>query len=409
VPAVGRTVLCLGLTSLFTDISSEMVSSVLPLYLVFFLGMTPLQFGVVDGLYQGMSALVRLAGGLAADRWRRHKELAAAGYALSAVCKLGLLAAGNVWWLLAIVFVDRTGKGIRTAPRDALISLSSPRAGLGAAFGVHRALDSAGALLGPLLAFALLARLPNRFDTVFVTSFCAAVVGLGVLAFFVENPPSVRAALRAAIGPHSSTSSTVSLHTVFGLLGAPRFRALVLVGAVLGLVTVADGFLYVGLQRRMAFATGLFPLLYVGTSFVYLLLALPAGWLADRVGRARVFIGGYALLVPVYLALLLPWTGFAGLVGCLLLFGAYYAATDGVLMAMGSDALEPELRTTGLGLLASVTSVARLLASVLFGAAWTAWGVQVAIAVFVAGLLAALILAAAALARPARPASPHFF
>src|SRR5262249_22370723 len=162
-------VLFLGLTSMVTDISSEMISTILPLYLVFTLHLAPLEFGIVDGLYQGAAALVRVASGFVADRWRRHKEVAALGYALSAVCKLGILAAGSVWTALAgIVLIDRIGKGIRTAPRDALISLSSPQEELGTAFGVHRALDTAGAMIGPLVAFGLLALTPGAFDAIFV-------------------------------------------------------------------------------------------------------------------------------------------------------------------------------------------------------------------------------------------------
>jgi len=125
-PRVSRTVVLLGVVSMLTDISSEMVAAVLPLYLVYSLGFTPLQYGVVDGLYQGASALVRLASGFTGDRLRRHKEVATTGYGLSAVCKLGLLAVGSAWGAVgAIILLDRTGKGIRTAPRDALISLNS--------------------------------------------------------------------------------------------------------------------------------------------------------------------------------------------------------------------------------------------------------------------------------------------
>ena len=153
---VARNVVLLGVVSFFTDISSEMVATILPLYLVYTLGFTPLQFGVVDGLQQGAAALVRVAGGFAADRTRRHKEVAWVGYAISAFSRLGLLVAQSVSALGALVFLDRTGKGIRTAPRDALISLSSERDELGTAFGVHRALDTAGAMLGPLIAFNLL-------------------------------------------------------------------------------------------------------------------------------------------------------------------------------------------------------------------------------------------------------------
>src|SRR5437773_9392896 len=183
IAGVSRNVVNLGLTSLFTDISSEMVSTVLPLYLIFFLKFTPFQFGMLDGLYQGGAALIRLIGGVAADRSQRYKQVAGLGYALSALSKIGLLfgAAGGPGLLAASLFVDRTGKGIRTAPRDALISLSSEPGNLGMSFAVHRALDTCGAMIGPLVGFALLALIPNGFDVIFVASLCVALVGLGVL------------------------------------------------------------------------------------------------------------------------------------------------------------------------------------------------------------------------------------
>ncbi|MCY4075194.1 MAG: MFS transporter, partial [Acidobacteria bacterium] len=174
---VRRNVWALGFTSLFTDVSSEMVGTVLPVYLVLYLGLTPFQFGIVDGLYHGVTALLRLVSGVAVDRGGRAKEIAFAGYGTSAVCRLGLLAAGASWPLIAgVVALDRAAKGARAVPRDVLISLSSRPDGLATAFGVHRALDSAGAMLGPLVALAILAALPNAFDVVFVTSFSAALV-----------------------------------------------------------------------------------------------------------------------------------------------------------------------------------------------------------------------------------------
>ena len=177
---VGGTVWALGFTSLFTDVSSEMVGTVLPVYLVLYLGLTPFQFGIVDGLYHGVTALLRLASGVAVDRTGRSKEIAVAGYGASALSRLAMLAAGASWPLIAgVVAFDRAAKGARAVPRDVLISLSSRADGLATAFGVHRALDSAGAMLGPLVALAILGALPNAFDIVFVTSFSVAVVGLG--------------------------------------------------------------------------------------------------------------------------------------------------------------------------------------------------------------------------------------
>src|SRR5262245_7840187 len=163
----------LGLTSFLTDISSEMVNSVLPVYLVLHLHLSPLQYGVIDGVYNGLAViLISLAAGLTADRSKRHKEVALTGYGFSAICKLFLLAAGGAWgWLIAIVGLDRIGKGIRTAPRDALISLNTPPHLMASAFAVHRALAAGGALLGPIVAFFLLTRMPGAFDVLWVTSF----------------------------------------------------------------------------------------------------------------------------------------------------------------------------------------------------------------------------------------------
>jgi MFS family permease len=390
-PRVSRNVLLLGLTSMFTDVSSEMVATILPLYLVYSLGLSPLQFGVVDGLHNGASALVRLAAGVVGDRTRRHKEVAALGYGVSAACRLAFLAAGSAWSAItAIVFFDRTGKGIRTAPRDALISLSVDRRDLGAAFGVHRALDTAGAMLGPLIAFGLLALAPNSFDSIFVVSFCFALVGLSILVFFVRN----------ADGPaQEAETERFSLRAATGLLAIRPFQLLVLVGGGLALVTMSDGFLYLGLQRSLDFDLRLLPLLYVATALVYMLLAVPIGRLADRHGRGRVFVGGYGLLLVAYGIVLLPSLGTAGLVAFLIVFGTYYAATEGVLMALASAVVPAALRGSGLALVLTATSLARLVASIVFGAVWTFAGMETAVAAFAVALLLSLPLAAATLAR----------
>jgi hypothetical protein len=172
---VNRTVLALGLTSLFTDVSAELITAVLPLYLVFGLHLSPLVFGAVDGLVH------RRHGPRAAARWpgggplAPHKQVAVAGYGLSTVARLGMVLVGHLWGALAgLVLVDRLGKGIRTSPRDAMISMATPRAQWGAAFGVHRALDMAGAMTGPVLAFAVLAAAPGGYDAC-SWSACASV------------------------------------------------------------------------------------------------------------------------------------------------------------------------------------------------------------------------------------------
>jgi MFS family permease len=397
---VHRTVVLLGLTSLFTDISSEMVVTVLPLYLVYVGGFSPLAFGLIDGIYNGAVALVGLASGYVGDKTRRHKEVAASGYGMSAVCKLLLLTAGtSVSAIGAIVLLDRTGKGIRTAPRDAMISLSSPPSQLGISFGVHRALDTTGAMLGPLVAFGILALAPLAFDSIFLVSFCLAVVGVAILVLLVEPRQAAERAPATADHAPAEAAPKPSLREAFALLAIPRYRALLIGGGALSLATASDAFIFLALQDHLDLGMSLFPLLFVGSAGTYMLLAVPMGRLADRVGRGRVLIGGYALLLVVYALLLAPLGGWLLLAGVLGLLGAYYSATDGVLMALGSAVVPDEVRGSGLALLRTTTSGARLLASVIFGALWTIWGINAAITCFGAGLLVAGVFALVLLRR----------
>ena len=378
---VPRTVVLLGLTSLLTDISSEAVAAVLPLYLVYAAGFSPLALGVIDGLYRGAAAITALASGFWADRRKRHKEVATLGYGLSAVTKLGLVAAGGAVAPIAVfVMLDRIGKGIRTAPRDALISLSASPKTLGTAFGVHRAMDTTGAMIGPLMAFGILALAPLAFTSVFLVSFCVAIAGLGVIALLV--PSRVE---------RTESKPPLSLRQLSPLLLERRFRALVLVASLLGLATISDAFLYLALQRKLDLAPAVFPLLFVGVSLAFMLLAVPAGKLADRVGRGRVFVGGYVLLLPVYASLLAPDLGYLGAGFALALVGASYAATDGVLAALASGTLDEEVRGSGLSVLTTATNLSRFVASVGFGALWTWAGLNTAVLVCGIALAAAIV------------------
>jgi MFS family permease len=412
---IAANVLALGTVSLVTDVSSEMVTAILPLYLVVGLGLGPAVYGLVDGLYTGATALLRLVGGYVADRVQRRKLVAGLGYGLSAVAKAGLFAAGgSLGGIGAAIVADRAGKGLRTAPRDALITLSTPAEGLGRAFGVHRAMDSAGAFAGPLVALAVLAASGQAFDAVFVTSGCIAAIGVLVLVLFVREHPVAPAAPNAAAPTSAALTSAaltpaaltpaaltpgragraVSLREAATLLRRGPVRRLLLGAALLGLSTIGDGFVYLLLQRRESLAAGWFPLLAVGTSLAYLLLAMPLGALADRTGRTRVFLGGYAALLVVYLILATSWSGPGALIAVLALYGLFYAATDGVLMAVAGPLLPPALRTTGLALIQTGQALAYLVSSVLFGLAWQWWGAAGAIRAVVA--VAALTLTGSA-------------
>lgn len=404
---VDRNVVYLGLTSMFTDVSAEMVTAILPLYLTLGLGLGPLGFGVFDGFYQAVTAVLPLAGGFAADRWRRHKEVATAGYALSAGCKLGLAAfVGSTGPTVACLAADRVGKGLRTSPRDALISLSSAPSRLAESFGVHRAFDTTGALIGPVVAFGVLHLVPDGYDAVFVTSFCVALIGLGVVTLFVQSPlsrspspvePSARVEAvdpaQPPVPPPTVPTALSARSAAVGLWRTPGYRALVLAGSVLGLVTLSDAFIYLTFQQRSTLTNEVFPLLYVGSAVVYLVLAVPIGRMADRVGRVRVLIAGHLPLLAAYGVLFYEGPRTPRLLALVLLVGVHYASTSGVLMAVAGSMVPLESRTFGMAVLASAIAVCRAVSSLGFGAFWSWWGSQAAVIAYIAGLGMALAVA----------------
>ncbi|HEX2701751.1 MAG TPA: MFS transporter [Acidimicrobiales bacterium] len=395
VPSVGGNVVALGLTSLFTDISSEMVTAVLPLYLTFELRLSATQFGVIDGLTQAVTALTLLAGAVVADRSRRYKEVAFAGYAVSAGCKVGLLAVRSSWMpLTGMLFLDRTAKGLRTPPRDSLISLSAPPGRLGSAFGVHRALDTTGAVLGPFVAFLLLFAAPGAYSSVFLISFCVALVGVGILAVFVDK-------IRDA-GP---VHDRVLFGAVAELVRMPALRRLLAAAALLNVLTISDAFVYLTLQHRSSFQSRFFPLLFVGTAVAYLALAVPFGRLADGIGPRRVVAGGYVLLLCAYGSLLLHDPGPLAILAVLALLGGYYAATDGVLMALASTVVGVDRRATGLALVATVVAGSRLVSSTGFGFLWSRMGPRATVVTFLVALTVALPVAVRLFAASARSRS----
>ncbi|MFI1150905.1 MFS transporter [Streptomyces sp. NPDC020817] len=389
---VPATVIALGAVSLVTDVSSEMVTAVLPLYLVLGLGLSPLQFGFLDGMFNGATALVRLLGGRLADRGGHHKRVASAGYLLSALSRLGLLLAGGTTAGIAgSLAADRLGKGVRTAPRDALISLSGPPETLGRAFGVHRAMDTTGALLGPLAAFAVLWATADAYDAVFAVSFCTGLLGVLLLVLYVPSG-----------APAPPVRRTPLQHTA---LRDPAFRRILYAASLLGAATIGDSFLYLLLQRGLDLPPALFPLLPLGAAAGYLLLAVPAGRIADRVGRGLPFLAGHAALLGAYAVLLLPvaWPTVAAV---LALLAVFYASTDGVLMALAGPVLPAHRRAGGLAVLQTGQALARLLGAAGFGAAWTFWGQGPALWTAALALAAALTAAWRILPTPTPTPTP---
>lgn len=369
------TVIALGIVSMLTDISSESVAAVLPLYITGALGLSMVAYGFLEGLHQGMSAIVRIAAGYAADRSNRPKPVALVGYGLSMGARIGLLFVQGFAGITAIVGADRIGKGIRTAPRDAMIQESSQPEHLARSFGLHRMLDTIGATIGPLLAFVVLLVVPDGYRVVFVVSLAAAVLGVAVLALIVPNRRLHRSA-----APDDQIRSTARMGTParrerprLRMMLRGRLRLVLIAAGILGLVTVGDGFVYLALMDHGQLQTQWFPLLFVGSNAVFLALAIPLGRLADRTSRAGVFVLGHLALAAAYLV--------AGLGGsiplvllCLFLLGAFYAATDGVLAALAGQLSPAGATSTGIAAAQTVVAVTRLVASTGFGILWIVVG-----------------------------------
>lgn len=274
-------------------------------------------------------------------------------------------------------------------------------------------MDTAGALIGPLVAFLILRATVDGYDAVFTVSFCVAVVGVLVLVLFVPGssptaaPRREIAARERVVGEKAVDGRAVderavrpTLRAAFALLARRDLRRITVCALLLGLATVSDSFVYLLLQRRLGVPDRWFALLPLGTAAAFLLLAVPLGRLADRVGRWQVFLGGHGALLTAYAILLTSWHGTALPYAVLLLHGTFYAATDGVLMAAASDSVPEQLRSSGLALVQTGQAAARFVCSLGFGAAWTLWGDRTALMASAVAL--AVCAAFASTLRPGR-------
>jgi MFS family permease len=262
-------------------------------------------------------------------------------------------------------------------------------------------------MLGPLLGFALLALTPNEYHGIFLVSFCFALIGVAILLLLVDDPardPERVEAAAAEAAAHAPTAPAapapteadepaggrLTLRGAKALLGDGPIGGLVVIAFLLGLATIGDAFLYLQLRARLDLADSLFPLLYVGTSSIFMVMAVPAGRLSDRIGRAKVFTFGYAILLALYVVLLSGASSDLLLPATLLGLGIFYASTDGVLAALGSAAVPEAIRGTGLAALGTATGLAQLGASIAFGALLYSTNAHTAFLVFAIGLAVAL-------------------
>lgn len=410
---VSTTVFSFGIVSMLTDISSESVAAILPIYITGFLGLSLVAYGFLDGIYQGISSVARIAAGYTSDRIDQPKWIAFTGYAVAAVARIGLLFASGFGALTAVISADRIGKGIRTAPRDAVITASSRRDNLGLSFGVHRTLDNIGAALGPLIAFFILLIIPDGYHTIFVASLAFAVIGVVILGLFV---PNVRTRPRPELVEPSAAEAAAEAEAADDAAGGkgeaperPKFdwkvitsgpmRRVLAAAGILGLLTIGDGFIYLVLQQRGGFAALWFPLMYVGTNVAFLAFAIPLGKLSDRVGRARVFVFGHVGLLAAYLIAATPMNDVVATFLCLGFLGAFYAATDGVLAALAAQLTTPETHGTGIAAAQTVVAVTRFLSATGFGFLWVATGRETSMFI-VSGMLVVAIPLIALLLRP---------
>jgi len=368
----------LGLVSMLMDISSEMIHALLPVYLTVGLGATALAVGVIEGIAEATAAITKVFSGALSDRIGRRKDLAVLGYGLAALTKPVFPLAPTLGWVVAARFVDRVGKGIRGAPRDALVADLAPEGRRGAAFGLRQSLDTVGAFTGPLLAIGLMWVFANNFRSVFWVAVIPAVLALGLILFAVKEPARPDG-LRKVRNPLSPAE--------LRLLGG-TYWAVVAVATVFTLARFSEAFLILRAQEA-GLSPMLVPLVLVGMNAVYALSAWPAGELSDRMSRPLLLICGLGLLIAADLALALA-PGLAGLGLGVALWGLHMGLTQGLLAALVAEAVPAELRGTAFGMYNLVTGVALLLASVIAGGLWQALGPQ---ATFLAG--AGFALAAA--------------
>jgi MFS family permease len=372
----------LGLVSLFMDVSSEMIHGLLPVFLTTVVGASALAVGVIEGIAEATASFMKLVSGAWSDRIGRRKPLAVLGYALAALTKPLFPLADSALTVLLARVADRVGKGIRGAPRDALVADLSAPAQRGAAFGLRQSLDTVGAFTGPLLAIGLMVAFAGDIRAVFAVAVIPAAISVAILVCFVHEP--ARPAGRAGERPRFGMASLRRL--------PPAFWLLLLATTPFTLARFSEAFLILRAQSA-GLALALAPLTLVVMNVAYSASAYPAGRLSDRMPRTRLLGYGCAVLIAANLCLTvgdtLPWA-FAGIV----LWGLHMGLTEGLITALVADHAPPALRGTAFGTLHFLRGVLVLVASALAGWLWSAHGAGAA---FIAGaLFSALTLAALA-------------
>jgi MFS family permease len=356
-----RGIWALGFVSLFMDVSSEMIHALLPLYLVTVMGASALTVGFIEGVAEATALIVKVFSGALSDWLGRRKMLAAIGYGMAAFTKPIFPLASSLGWVVAARFIDRVGKGIRGAPRDALVADLSPPHLRGASFGLRQSLDTVGAFTGPLLAIALMALTHDNFRAVFWFAAIPAFISLGLILFAVKEP-----------APSASAGNGRRLHFADVRRLTRAFWAVTGVAAVLTLARFSEAFLVLRAQN-VGVLMALVPAVLVVMNIAYALSAYPAGVLSDRLGRYGMLVSGAVILIAADLVLAFV-PGVSGLLLGTVLWGLHMGLTQGLLATLVADTAPADLRGTAFGLFNLVCGVAILLASVVAGALWDVYG-----------------------------------
>jgi MFS family permease len=354
----------LGFVSMLMDVSSEMIHALLPVYLVTVLGTSMVTVGFIEGIAEATASITKIFSGALSDWLGKRKVLAVIGYGLAALTKPVFPLAPSVGWLVGARFLDRVGKGIRGAPRDALVADIAPAELRGASFGLRQSLDTTGAFLGPLLAIVLMWWTANHFTAVFWVAVIPAFLALALIIFAVHEPAR-SAELRTVRNP-------ISLAEI-KCLGAPYWWV-VGIATVFTLARFSEAFLILRAQN-VGVPIMLVPAVFVVMNVVYAIAAYPAGAASDRMSRTTLLIFGLALLIAADLALaLLP--SIAGIAFGVVLWGLHMGFTQGLLAALVADTSPPELRGTAYGFFNLLGGLAMLAASVIAGSLWDAGGAR---------------------------------
>jgi MFS family permease len=374
---IPRTVWTLGFVSLFMDVSSEMVHSLLPLFLVTVLGASAIRVGFIEGIAESTAMIVKIFSGALSDWMRNRKVLALIGYSLGAATKPLFALAPSIAWVFTARFIDRIGKGIRGAPRDALIADVTPPEIRGAAYGLRQSLDTVGALLGPILAMVLMKAMDGNFRGIFWIAAIPGFLAVILLAVFVREPKAQQHKVplskehQPAIKEVAKPFRNPIDRQAIGQL-KQGFWLVVLFGALLSLARFSEAFLILrgpssGILPENA------PIIMVIMNLVYVLTAYPVGHLSDKLGRSGLLAAGIGTLVVSDLVLAIshsPWQVMLGAT----LWGLQMGLTQGVLSAMVADSAPASLRGTAFGLFNLAAGLATLLASVIAGITWEKFG-----------------------------------